>query len=107
MIMAKRSNNLIPIDFSKAWWLVIWKQKWSLFFIIFGEMLVNAFETLTPFLLGTLFAYRRYDYFIYFSIAWFAIIIFQDIVRKVSAIFELRCIHSIHFNAHQWLLRVD
>lgn len=100
-------SNLIPIDFSKPWWLVIWKQKYALFLIIFGEMVVNAFETLTPFVLGTLFAYQRYDYFAYFALSWFGIILFQDFVRKVNIMFELRCIHSIHYNAHKWMLQVD
>jgi ATP-binding cassette subfamily B protein len=101
------NHDLLIIDFKKKWWHLLWLQKKSFFFVMFGEVIINVFETLTPVILGALFTYRRYDYFIYFTALWFFMIIFQDFTRKVTTSFSLRCVHSIHFNAHEYFLTVD
>lgn len=102
-----KKSELIYIDFAKPWWHVIWTQKWLLLLLVFEETITNIFETLIPLAITSLFSYQRYDYFIYFAVFWLSIIIFQDCVRKINSGIELRCIHSIHFNAHQRLLTID
>ncbi len=103
----QRNSLLIPVDFEQPWWQIIWQQKWRVFFIMLGEAGINIFDTVSPIILGWVFTSKRYDYFAYFSIAWLSSIVFQDFVRKLNTTLQLRCIHSIHFNAHQYLLQVD
>ncbi|MBI2775571.1 ABC transporter ATP-binding protein [Candidatus Dependentiae bacterium] len=105
--MPRTKSPIIHVDFEKPWWHIIWLQKWRVFIISAGEACINIFDTVSPIILGWVFTAKRYDYFAYFSIAWLGSIVFQDFVRKLNSTLQLRCIHSVHFNAHQFLLQVD
>jgi ATP-binding cassette subfamily B protein len=105
--MFGNKSPIMLVDFEKPWWHIIWLQKWRVLLISLGEACINVFDTISPIILGWVFTAKRYDYFAYFSIAWLASIVFQDFVRKLNSTLQLRCIHSVHFNAHQFLLQVD
>ena len=105
--MPRNKSPMMAVDFEKPWWYIIWFTKWRVLLIALGEGSINVFDTVSPIILGWVFTSKRYDYFAYFWIGWLSSILFQDFVRKLNSTLQLRCIHSVHFKAHQWLLQVD
>jgi ABC-type multidrug transport system fused ATPase/permease subunit len=99
--------SLLPIDFSKPWWQIIWDQKVRGIFVFTGLSISYVFSTQLPLYLGYIFENHRPDLFAVLAVCWLGLYFFEYFVRLTNTVFQVHCIHSIYFAAHQFFLKVD
>lgn len=99
--------NLIPVDFNKPWWQIIWDQRGRAAFVFIGLSITYAFSTQLPIYLGYIIEHGRTDLFWVLSGTWIVFYLFEYFVRMTNTVFQVHCIHSIHFAAQQFFMQVD
>lgn len=99
--------QLLDVNFSRPWWELIKKQRWSVIAILSEMALYNIFWALLPFFISYVFSTK--SFFVCFLLAglWLLLNLSYIIVGKISQVFQLRCIHSIYKSAHERMLTVD
>ncbi len=101
------STTLIPIDFNKPWWQIIFQQK-KLIAIIIGSMtIVNIFYSLSPFIIEHVLTSTTISAYIGALCLFIGSECIYMLVRRFNPQFQLRCIHSIFYSAHYYLLAID
>jgi ATP-binding cassette, subfamily B, bacterial len=100
-------TKILPVDFSAAWWRLLWNQRWIVLMVMSGEAVMNIFNTLLPMLFEYVLSAKQWDLLAYLFILWISVSLYAFISRQYSGVLGLQCIRSIHFNAHQWFLRMD
>ncbi len=111
MFLSKKSLQqklvLLPINFKKPWWLLIFKQKSLMLTIIVIMIGAHTFWSLSPFLIE--FALNSNSIFVCGALflLWLVVDCTHVYARQLNAQFQLQCIHSIYQNAHQYLLTID
>lgn len=99
--------SLLPIDFSSSWWKVISCQKMLVIMISFFTMLPHLFWSVSPFLIAWIFNTASLHVCMWIFLVWVSINFLETYGYRLNAKFQLQIIHSIHQNAHQYLLTVD
>lgn len=99
--------RLIPINFNKPWWMVIWKQKYSLIANLSCDTVDNVFKTLLPMLIGSAIAAGNYTSFAYLIIGWMLSFAIAALGFVAGSKLQAQTIYSIAYAAHRKLLRVD
>jgi ABC-type multidrug transport system fused ATPase/permease subunit len=102
-----RTFQIFPIDFTKPWWHLILKQKFTCFLILTITASMQIFTTIVPFLIALIFESEKYAVCIGIFALWFALVLLQVFIMRWNPKFQLQCIYSIYQNAHSHLLSVD
>lgn len=99
--------RLIPIDFRKPWWRVIWRQKFALTANLACDTVDNIFKTLLPMLIGSAIASGNYTTFAWIVIGWISSFVIEALGFVAGSRLQSQTIHSVTYAAHQKLLRID
>lgn len=100
-------TSIVPVDFAQPWRRII-QQQWQLtLFIWTYNVLVQTYMALFPFLIGRSFASESYlpiggvgALAIFFASS-------EYLTSRATTELQLRCIHSVFYNAHLQLLKID
>ncbi|MBY0353903.1 ABC transporter ATP-binding protein/permease [Candidatus Babeliales bacterium] len=103
----KQKLSLLKVRFESPWWQVIIDQKVYLGLALFGEIIAAIFRPMAILMIGWIFSIQRYDYFAYLFLVWVGVYLIQLVSRLFNSVLQLRCIHSVHYRAHQFFLQVD
>lgn len=103
----EKYSTIVPVDFTKPWWRVMTTQKTRLGIVIFGECYKKIIITLTPVGLSYIFSSQRLDYLLWFGVMSAIGLFLEYKAEFYSAVLQLQCAQSVHFYAHQTLLRID
>jgi ATP-binding cassette, subfamily B, bacterial len=105
--MNASSIHLTLIDFTKPWWYIIKDQKWLAGFIIISVIIRDSFWALMPFLIA--YILENGSFFIFGLVCSFWLLLEVTMLAQtpLGAKFQLQCIHSVLYSAHQYLLTVD
>lgn len=102
------SLKLIPIDFCKPWWKVIVKHKWLFVSVLSCIIVVHSFWVLLPMSVTSVFQSGSWQAYLMLFFVWLAVEALNVFVQpRLNHRFQLQIIHSVHFSAHQFLLKVD
>lgn len=104
----KNSLKLIPINFCDPWWRVITAHKWLLAAVLLCIIIIHSFWVLLPMSIASVFQSGGWhSYFILFAL-WLGVEVLNVFVMpRLNHKFQLQVIHSVQYNAHQFLLTVD
>jgi ABC-type multidrug transport system fused ATPase/permease subunit len=103
----KNSIRLIIINFSKPWWHIIVQQKWLASAVIISVIIRDVFWALAPFLIAFTLEKSSW-YFFAIACALWLLAELNNILQPLSNTrFQLQCIHSLFYSAHEYLLTVD
>jgi ABC-type multidrug transport system fused ATPase/permease subunit len=103
----KDKTTIMDVDFSQPWWKIFSNQKPFVFAWLIGELVSSIFRPLSIFFISLVFSSMRMDYFVCFFVSWFFVYVITFITRLYKSVFQLRAIHSLHYQAHSWFLKVD
>lgn len=104
----KNSLKLIPINFCKPWWKVITAHKWLLIAVLSCIVMIHSFWVLLPMSITSVFQSGGWHSYLALFIAWLSVEVLNVFVMPpLNHIFQLQVIHSVQYNAHQFLLTVD
>ncbi len=99
--------KVLPVNFNDPWWKVISDQKTRGIFVFVGLSITYSFSTQLPLYLGYIFENQRLDLLWILAFVWMGIYIFDYFIRMTNSLFQLHCIHSIYYAAHEFFLTVD
>lgn len=103
----RNSIHLTLTDFTKPWWRVIAAQKKLALIVICATILSNAFWATVPFLITFILEQGSVYFFGGICVLWL-LIEFNSILQVPNnAKFQLQCIYSVFYSAHQHLLTID
>lgn len=103
-----KNYKILPLDFSKPWWYLLWQQKWLFIVVLLTVILTQILWSLVPFIAAQLFEAQSYYLCIVVFFGWIVLDWVLSVVRiTVNTKFQLQSIHSIYQNAHVYLLTVD
>lgn len=103
-----QNYKILPVNFNKPWWYLIFQQKLLFLTILLIVTLTQIFWSLLPFIGAKLFETKNYYICIATFIAWLVTDLVLSYFRvNLNTKFQLQCIHSIYQNAHSYLLTVD
>src|SRR5258705_6206577 len=103
----KSPVKLIFIDFTKPWWRIIVDQKWLATIVLISVIIRDVFWAMVPFLIALVLENGSWNGFIILSVAWGLSELNMILQSPVGVRFQLQCIHSVLYSAHQYLLAVD
>jgi len=103
----KNSIRLTMIDFSKPWWVIIFKRKALLLSIVLAVLVRDVFWMLEPFLVAQLLEWRSWYLFGAACFLWLLFELDLIVLSIFNPRFQLSVIHSLLYNAHQRLLLID
>lgn len=104
----KNSLKLIPINFSKPWWKVITVHLGLLLAVLSCIVVIHSFWVLLPMLITTVFQSAGWHGYVMLLTSWLIVEFLNTFVMpRMNHRFQLQVIHSIQYNAHQFLLKVD
>lgn len=99
--------RLLPVDFSKPWWHVIWQQKW-LALIVTSSMVVDAIVyAILPMFLAWIFTNTSILYLAGFTLIWIISTLYITVALYYYMIFAAQCMYSVSYHAHRYFLTVD
>ena len=99
--------QILPVDFQKPWWDIIFRQKNLALFAVFSQFIGSVFDSLFPILLGYAITKLDFNLFVIVMLIRLAIIWIYNIMLRYNAIFQNQTMSSIDFNANQYFLTVD
>lgn len=99
--------NLTTIDFTKPWWRVILAQKKLASLVLISVILRDIFWAMAPFIIAYVLELGNWYYFAATCCLWILAEINIILQTPIGARFQLQCIHSVFYSAHQYLLTVD
>ncbi len=99
--------RLILIDFTKPWWRIIVNQKWLALIVLFSVILRDVFWATVPFLIAFVLENSSWNFFIAACVLWSLIELNVIFLSPLNIRFQLQCIHSVFYSAHQYLLTID
>lgn len=103
----KKRLDLVPVDFSQAWWKVITNQRFYVTCALGGELIYSAFKPLVILWLGVAFSYGNFHYFVLIFLIWAGQYVLSLFARICLSILQMRAVYSVHYQAHRWFLQVD
>ena len=104
----KNSLKLIPIDFSKPWWKVITAHSRLLVAVLSCIVVIHSFWVLLPMSITSVFQSGGWHAYLILFIVWLCVeVVNVFVMPRLNHKFQLQVIHSIQYNAHQFLLTVD
>lgn len=103
----KNAIRLIPVDFTKPWWRIISDQKGLPVFVLISVILRDVFWALVPFLIAFVLESSSWQYFLSACALWLLSELNLVLQAPLVATFQLQCIHSVFYSAHQYLLTID
>lgn len=104
----KNSLKLIPIDFRNPWWKVITAHKWLLIAVLLCIVVIHTFWVLLPMSITSVFQSGSWHVYITLVLVWLGVEVLNVFVMpRLNHRFQLQVIHSVQYNAHQFLLTVD
>ncbi|MDR3646343.1 MAG: ABC transporter ATP-binding protein [Candidatus Babeliales bacterium] len=103
-----KNYKVLPVNFNKPWWYLIFQQKFLFLTILAIVTFIQIFWSLLPFIAAKLFETESYYVCIATFITWLITDLTLSYIRvNLNTKFQLQCIHSIYQNAHSYLLTVD
>lgn len=99
--------ELLPIDFTKSWWRIITDQKWLALALLISVTIREIFWALVPFLIAFVLESGSWYIFAGMCALWLLTELNNLLQPPLVAKFQLQCIHSVLYNAHQYLLTID
>lgn len=99
--------RIIQVDFSKTWWQLFTKQKGIFLFITISVSLLQIFLSLLPFLVAQVFASQSFFWCVVLFVLWILLELNIRLGMSLNQRFQLTCIHSIYYGAHEFLLTID
>lgn len=103
----KDSLRLITIDFTKPWWRIIVDQKWLALAVFMCVIIRDVFWALVPFLIAFTLEQGSWNFFALVCGIWALAEIVNIAQPLANTHFQLQCIHSVFYSAHQYLLTID
>ncbi len=103
----KNTVKLIAIDFTKPWWKIIVDQKWLAAVVFFSVLLRDLFWTMVPLLVAFVLESGNWHFFAAATGLWILSELNLILQVPLGARFQLQCIHSLYYSAHQYLLKID
>jgi ATP-binding cassette subfamily B protein len=97
---------LFSIDFAKPWWALLAQQKLRIALVLIPQIFKRVAGTMLPIILGQLFIYQRFDYFVYVVLGWGVILVF-DYFSDFNYVQLYLSTQSVQYYAHQFLLKID
>ena len=103
----EKKMMLLPVDFQKPWWDVIWREKKTAFIVAFTQLSWSIFDSVFPIMLG--FAILRLDVFLFLVIMIARIFLtwFYNFTFSRNAIFQIQTMNSVEYSANIFFLTVD
>ncbi|MGE0206694.1 MAG: hypothetical protein AB7R69_02480, partial [Candidatus Babeliales bacterium] len=99
--------NLISINFTKPWWQLIINQKLLAASVFSTVIIRDVFWSLNPFLITFALEKSNWYFFAITCFIWGLAELNNLLQPLANTKFQLQCIHSIFYNAHQFLLAID
>lgn len=103
----KNNIRLTMIDFSRPWWVIIFKRKALLLSVACAVVVRDIFWMLEPFLVAQLLEWQNWYLFGGASFLWLLFELDLIALSILNPRFQLSAIHSLLYSAHQRLLLVD
>jgi ABC-type multidrug transport system fused ATPase/permease subunit len=99
--------RILPIDFQKPWWDIIWQQKLAIIFSVSFFTFQSILITLNPVIFGWVLTTGRYDWAVGIIIGWILLAFTQILVTYVFDLVTIRTTSSIEYASHKYFLTVD
>jgi ATP-binding cassette, subfamily B, bacterial PglK len=99
--------KILPIDFQKPWWDIIWQQKYTIGFSVSFFTFQSILITLNPILFGYLLTAGHFEWILYLIGFWLFMSVFQIWITYLFDLATIRTILSVEFAAHKYFLTVD
>jgi hypothetical protein len=99
--------NLFDVDFTKPWYLTLWKKRFAYLFVLISEIGYNVFEPLVPIGFGIAVSQQKYEYILYIGIAFLFFELFNRVAVYLYAITNAEVQGSIWLSAQKFFLTVD
>jgi len=102
-----RLAKLQKINFFEPWWKLLTQQKFVIFLLMIGEIIINSYKVYTPILISKAYENSDYNYLMLIFSVWIGVTFLEYLVRSFSSIFELRTFSSVKIEGHSFFLTVD
>lgn len=99
--------KILPVDFAKPWWQIIWDQKFKLVLSIFLSVLDFAFYGLVPIIAGYIITSGNYTFIVYFVIAGILVNLLGPLQFYIYCLLEIQSMYSVSVQANKFFLTVD
>jgi ABC-type multidrug transport system fused ATPase/permease subunit len=103
----EKKVKILPVDFNKPWWQIIWDQKWQLAFCVAYELVDNVYQALIPIIIAFILTTGNYSYFFYFIIVAVSLQILGVFVFIIFSLLEAKTTYSVYSAANKFFLTVD
>jgi len=103
----EKKMKLLPVDFEKPWWQIIWSQKGYASFIIFVQVSWSVSDALFPIMLA--YAVNQQSIAIFLSVVGLRLFLtwLYNIMFHYNAIFQIQTMSSVEYEANKYFLTVD
>ena len=103
----EKKMKLLPVDFSKPWWQIIWSQKGFAAFIIFVQVSWSVSDALFPIMLA--YAVNQQSIAIFLAVVGLRLFLtwLYNIMFHYNAIFQIQTMSSVEYEANKYFLTVD
>jgi hypothetical protein len=99
--------KLFDVDFTKPWYLTLWKKRLPYLFVLISEISYNIFEPLVPIGFGIAISQQKYEYILYIGLAFIAFELFNRIAVYINTVTNAEIQGSISISAQKFFLTVD
>lgn len=99
--------KLLPIDFNKSWWKILFRFIPAYIFIVSAEIIINVLNVFTPLWWAKSFSNLEFDLFLQIFIIWISISLLDYITRLAYNRFQIRIINSLQYSVHNRLITAD
>jgi ABC-type multidrug transport system fused ATPase/permease subunit len=99
--------KLLPVDFQKPWWDIIWKHRILTFLVMFTEVLTSVFDALLPVIVGYTIQNLNSGLFVIAVVSRLALTWVLNIMFHYNTILQMQCMDSVEYAATKYFLTVD
>jgi hypothetical protein len=99
--------QLFDVDFTKPWYLTLWKKRFAYLLILISEVSYNIFEPLVPIGFGIAVSQQKYEYVLYIGLAFLLFEMFNRVAVYINTIANAAVQGSISISAQKFFLTVD
>ena len=99
--------QILPVDFDKPWWDIIWRQKASVIRVVIAQIVLSVFDSIFPILIG--YAILRLDLSLFLVIMFLKMFLTggYNFIARMNTIFQIQTMSSIEHSANLHFLSVD
>ncbi|MEI6729465.1 MAG: hypothetical protein WCK98_07545 [bacterium] len=102
-----KKMKILEVDFSKPWWVILWRQKF-IFTVVFAlEVITNIFNTIIPIVVGYSISESNYNLFYGVIIARLVLTFVFQYFYGYNAIFQLQSVYSVYTSGLKFFMKVD